>query len=281
MPDKSRPGPDSRPGPYIKFLGTGGARFVVARQLRASGGTYVTDGTVRIMVDPGPGTLVRAAKSRPPLDVTNLDGILLTHLHIDHSNDVNVLIDALTDGGLRRRGYLFAPRECLEGPDAVVLRYVRPFLRDVVALEPETDYQIEGLSFSTSIPHRHGQDHDVETYGLKLCLGGQTVSFVVDTGYFDELCTSYAGSDVLIMNVVRYAPAGGPANAPGIRHLSSDDAERLLACVRPRQGVLTHFGMTMLRAKPWMVAQQMSERLGIPVIAATDGMIVSLGDEAP
>lgn len=262
---------------YIKFLGTGGARFVVARQLRASGGTLVTDGKVRVMVDPGPGTLVRAAKSRPPVDVTTLDAVVLTHVHIDHTCDVNVLVDALTDGGLRRRGHLFAPRECLEGENAVVLRYLRPFLREVVELQPESTYDVDGLAFSTSIPHQHGQDHDVETYGLKFRLRGSVVSFMVDTGYFEELAASYSGSDILVMNVVRYAAAGGLANAPGVRHLSSEDAERLLALIRPRQGVLTHFGMTMLRARPWVVAEQMSARLGLPVTAATDGMVLEIG----
>ena len=129
----------------LKFLGTGGARFVVARQLRASGGTVISAGGVRVVLDPGPGTLVRCAKSRPAIDVTMLDGVVLTHAHIDHSCDVNVLLDAMTDGGLRHRGFLFAPKECLEGENAVVLRYLRPFLEEVVTLEPETDYRLGDL----------------------------------------------------------------------------------------------------------------------------------------
>lgn len=264
----------------LKFLGTGGARFVVAKQLRASGGTVISAGPVRVVLDPGPGTLVRAAKSRPPIHVTTLDGVVLTHLHVDHSCDVNILVDALTDGGLRKRGSLFAPRECLEGENAVVLRYLRPFLRDVVVLEPESHYEVGGLAFSTSVPHRHGVDHDVETYGVKFQMAGQVVSFMVDTMYFPELAESYADSDLLVMNVVRYAAAGGLANSPGVRHLSSEDAELLLSRIRPRQAILTHFGTTMLRAKPWLVAQGMSERLGLPVTAATDGMLVEV-EEGP
>src|SRR5579872_3926013 len=44
----------------ILFLGTGGARFVVARQIRASGGMWMRFGKTQIHVDPGPGALVRA-----------------------------------------------------------------------------------------------------------------------------------------------------------------------------------------------------------------------------
>ena len=256
----------------LKFLGTGGARFVVARQLRASGGTIIRAGDVTLVMDPGPGTLVRCARSRPPVDAASLDGVVLTHAHIDHSCDVNVLVDALTDGGLRHRGLLFAPRECLEGENAVVLRYLRPFLEDVVVLKPETTYRVRDLEFRTSLPHWHGVDREVETYGVKFRMGGRTVSFMVDTAYFDGLAAGYADSDVLVMNVVRHLATSNP----GVRHLSSVDAEALLEQIRPSQAVLTHFGMTMLKAKPWVVAEQMTARLGLPVVAATDGMTLEI-----
>ncbi|HAP31749.1 MAG TPA: hypothetical protein DCQ14_01645 [Firmicutes bacterium] len=42
---------------FIKFLGTAGARFVVSRQLRASGGIWFALGGEQILVDPGPGSL--------------------------------------------------------------------------------------------------------------------------------------------------------------------------------------------------------------------------------
>jgi len=35
---------------------------------------------------------------------------------------------------------------------------------------------------------------------------------------------------------------------------------------------LTHFGMTMWRAKPWEIAQRLSQQTGVRVIAARDGM---------
>jgi hypothetical protein len=40
--------------------------------------------------------------------------------------------------------------------------------------------------------------------------------------------------------------------------------------------VLTHFGMTMLRAKPWELAAQLQQSLGVKVIAARDGMKLDL-----
>ena len=47
----------------IKFLGTAGARFVVTQQLRKSGGIWLSlDGT-NVLIDPGPGSLVRCLTS--------------------------------------------------------------------------------------------------------------------------------------------------------------------------------------------------------------------------
>jgi len=36
--------------------------------------------------------------------------------------------------------------------------------------------------------------------------------------------------------------------------------------------ILTHFGMTMLRAKPWEVAAALEQETAVKVIAARDGM---------
>ena len=83
----------------IKFLGTAGARFVVTRQLRKSGGLWLTFDDTNILIDPGPGSLVRCLSSRPKLNPKDLDGIILTHRHIDHSNDINIMIEAMTNGG--------------------------------------------------------------------------------------------------------------------------------------------------------------------------------------
>ncbi|UCB52854.1 MAG: hypothetical protein JSV10_01825, partial [Candidatus Zixiibacteriota bacterium] len=62
----------------IKFLGTAGARFVVTKQLLSTAGTWITLEGKNVLLDPGPGTLVRCARSRPPLDPTKLDAIILS-----------------------------------------------------------------------------------------------------------------------------------------------------------------------------------------------------------
>ena len=42
---------------------------------------------------------------------------------------------------------------------------------------------------------------------------------------------------------------------------------------------VSHFGMTMLKAKPRELAAAMSDRLGLEVLAARDGMTLALDSE--
>jgi ribonuclease BN (tRNA processing enzyme) len=249
---------------FVKFLGTAGARFVVAKQLRSSAGTFLRIHGKNVLIDPGPGTLVRLAKSRPKIEVTELDAIILTHMHIDHSSDVNVLIDAMTNGGLNRGGTLFTTAECLNGENAVVLKYLRGFLEDIVVLKENSEYRLGDMRFWTSFRH----EHPAETYGIKFDVDGETLSFLVDTGFSPKLARGYAGSDILIINTVMLKPH----NSPRIKHLSVDDVRKLVAEIKPKKVILTHFGMSMLRAKPWEVADELQDELGIDVTAASDGM---------
>ncbi|RLA89050.1 MAG: MBL fold metallo-hydrolase, partial [Deltaproteobacteria bacterium] len=122
-----------------------------------------------IILDPGPGTLVKCAKSKPKIDVTKLDGIILTHAHIDHSADLNILIDAMTNGGLKKQGILFAPNESVNGENAVIFKYLRDFLQKIIILEANKEYNLGELTFSTSIKHQH----PVETYGIIFNLNGR------------------------------------------------------------------------------------------------------------
>ena len=77
---------------FVKFLGTAGARFVMIEQLRASGGIWISYKGTNVLIDPGPGSIVRCSSSKPKLNPAKLDGIILTHKHLDHANDINVMI---------------------------------------------------------------------------------------------------------------------------------------------------------------------------------------------
>ncbi|HUT33971.1 MAG TPA: MBL fold metallo-hydrolase [Planctomycetota bacterium] len=257
-------------GDFIKFLGTAGARFVMITQRRSSAGVLYSLGGFRLLVDPGPGCLVRCHASRPKINPATLDAIFLTHGHLDHAGDVNVMIEAMTDGGHKQRGTLFAPAEALDG-DPIVLRYVRGYLGRVEVLGAGGSWELApGTTLCTPVRHLHSG----ETYGLRIDTAGLRICHVADTFYFPELVAHYAPCDVLIVHMVLYQV--DEERKKRILHLDVADATRLIGEVRPRVAVITHFGMNVLQAKPWELAEKMSEETGVRVVAARDGMTLDL-----
>ena len=242
----------------ITFLGTAGARFVVIRQFLASGGAWLSLGDTQLLLDPGPGCLVQATKRK--LDPSKLDAIILSHRHLDHCGDINVMIEAMTGGGMKKRGVVFAPADALN-PDPVILSYLQEKPEKVEILSEGGHYKVDDIYFETPIKHRH----PVETYGFVFRTPRHTFSWITDTKYFDDLPCYYTG-DLLIINVVRLNP-GAPVD-----HLSLPEAKQIIEEIKPSAAILTHFGMTMWRAKPWELARKLTDETGISVIAARDGM---------
>jgi ribonuclease BN (tRNA processing enzyme) len=256
----------------IKFLGTAGARFVMVKQLRSSAGTWITLEDRSLLLDPGPGTLVRCAKSRPPLDPTELDAIILSHQHIDHANDVNIMIEAMTTGGYSKKGTLYAPKSALED-DPIVLTYVRDYLNGVHVLKEGTSHRLGNVEIFTPVRHVH----PVETYGVVFKTPKYSLSFIVDTRFFPDLVKKYKKSDLLIINVVRHDGKGG--KRLDVDHLNLEDVKKVVAGISPKQAILTHFGYTMVRSKPWELAAEVQEETGVRTIAASDGMEFDLEKE--
>ena len=253
---------------FICFLGTGGARFVVSRQLRSTGGTWCCFNGTHICIDPGPGTLVRCFAGEDQLNPEELDAVILSHRHLDHSADANVMVEAMTRGAFQKRGALFAPADALEGEEPVVFRYLRRAAERVEVLGEGGVYRVKGIDFSTPVGHLHG----VETYGLIFTLPFGRIAFITDTLFFPGLASHYRGADLLILNVVLLKHPGHQK----IKHLDLEDAEKIISEIKPRQAFITHFGTTMLDHDPPSLASSLSSRTGIPVAAAEDGQRVDI-----
>ncbi|UCF50169.1 MAG: MBL fold metallo-hydrolase [Thermoplasmatales archaeon] len=248
----------------VKFLGTAGARFVVTKQLRKSGGIWLTLDDTNILIDPGPGSLNRCLSSKPKLNPLDLNGIILTHRHLDHSNDINILIEAMTNGGFKKKGIVFAPKDALD-EDPVILKYIRTYVEKIEILKENRTYKIGKISFSTPVKHIHG----VETYGLNINGENCSISYITDTKYFDGI-ESYYNGDIFIINSVLIE------SKDYINHLSLNDVEKIISIKKPKLTILTHFGMTIIKAKPWEITEKLSKKLGVKIIAANDGMEIDL-----
>lgn len=248
----------------ITFLGSAGARIMVANQIQPSGGMWLNLNGVELLIDPGPGTIVQSTKRK--LRADKLSAIILSHRHLDHSADTNIMAEAMTQGGFKRRGWVFAPADAL-GVEPVLFSYLKDYLEGVVVLEEGKSYSIDNVSFTTPIRHIH----PVETYGLLFTASEHTIAYIADSRYFDGLCHSY-NAELLIINVVFLEPK------PTIDHLSLPDAEHIIRELKPKAAILTHFGMTIWRAKPWEIAERLSQQTGGRVLAARAGMRFDLSE---
>jgi ribonuclease BN (tRNA processing enzyme) len=105
FPAVARPASPAKAPLEVVVLGSGGPRPFG----RASSSYIVeVDGTPRILVDAGPGAFLRIGELN--LDLTSVDTVLLTHLHIDHSGDLAAFFNAralTADGPITYR--IFGP----------------------------------------------------------------------------------------------------------------------------------------------------------------------------
>jgi ribonuclease BN (tRNA processing enzyme) len=250
----------------ITFLGTAGGRMVVTSQFRKSGGMWLVLNGRNILLDPGPGSLMRSVELG--FKPGRLDCIILSHKHIDHSNDVNIMIEAMSGGSFRPRGVLIAPKDALDGSDPVVLKYVRSYIRNnIKVLTPRFHWSLDGVKIEAASTMTHA---GVEAYGLKFSFSGKTLGYITDTKFFPGLPGAYIGCTYLIINMVRMN------HDARFEHLTPEDVIRVLRVARPKVAILNHFGMQVVKAGPDAIARRIETETGVPTIAAADGMRFNL-----
>ena len=245
----------------ITFLGSGGARVMLSTQILATGGMVISLDDTLFSLDPGPGALLNILKHN--ISPTDLHGIIISHRHLDHSADANVMIEAMTKSGLVNQGQVFAPSDALD-TDPVILKYLRKYLKEIAYLQPLSNYVINDLPFTTSMPHHHGSE---ETYGFLFHGKNTTLGYIPDTAFFPELLDFYK-ADVLIVSMLRLEKSN-------FFHLSVDDVEVIIKSLKPNMTILTHFGIEIYKKGPDKIATYLKEKTGLEVIAAADGLEIN------
>lgn len=246
---------------FIHFFGTTGNKEIFFKKIRSSGGLYIRVDDTNIMIDPGPSTFYKYINQYED----KIDGIILSHIHIDHSNDLNIFVEFMTEGGETKRGTVLLPKQAIE--EKVLFPYLKDFPKDLEMIKPSSKYQIKNVEILSSIEHRHG----VESYGFQIKTKNHRIGFVTDTAYFPELLTSYKDCEILIMNVPYFIQ-----DKPKPKHLDIANVEEFIKEVKLRKVILTHFNCNLLNSNPDRIAEELSKKYEIDVIAAQDDMIFEL-----
>ena len=253
----------------IIFLGTAGTVNVSSKGLRSSAGIIIQHGGVQMHLDPGAGVAHMAKQLGVNLHHTNV--VLVSHNHLNHCNDLNYVIDAMTHGGIEKRGLIMASKSVLQNTEnshPYITRYHQTLVDKIIALEPRHKVGVDLVEVNT-IPIEHTDKYAV---GFKIYFPGFILGYSSDTKYSEELVESLKGCDMLILNV----PFPGK-NGKGL-NLDSDSAEKIISMVKPRLAVLTHFGLEMLKVDPLEEARKIQRKTNVTTIAARDGTVITPSD---
>jgi ribonuclease BN (tRNA processing enzyme) len=179
---------------------------------------------------------------------------------------MNVMIEAMTEGGHKKKGVVVAPYDALED-DPVILRYNRNFVDKIELLKENETYKIKDVVFQAAVEHVHG----CEAYGLNFKVDNKVLlSVITDTQYFEGIEKYYPG-DILVANILLFD------EKKQVMHLSLADARLILQNSNCKVFIMTHFGMTMLKNKPHEIAQKLQNEFKDKlIIAAYDGMTFDL-----
>ena len=253
----------------IVFLGTGGGRFNLVRQLRLTGGFRI-NGPLAVHVDPGPGALF--ASMRFGQDASKLDLIVVTHNHIDHVNDAGLLVEAFSRYG-EKHGFFIGSRSVIEGDengDRGISRYHLGSLEKYWVAEAGKKIEAEMRGEKISLLPTRVKHEDGTGFGFVLEMGGARVGYTSDTEYFEGIGRQYAGCDVLVANSLKPKEDGIPG------HLDTDATIKLVSEAGPKLAIMTHLGTSMLKAGPEREAARVERESGVRTVAASDGMEVGV-----
>jgi phosphoribosyl 1,2-cyclic phosphodiesterase len=239
----------------IRFLGSGGGRYVTAYQFRRTGGFLIEDGGLLVHVDPVPGA-VRALKDFGE-DVRKINGLIVSHAHPDHITDAPIVIEGITEGVRKKKGFLIGPETVIKGLDDYrpIGSYHLGVLEKIYQVKPGDTVDV-GIEVEI-IPAKHTEEKAV---GF-VWRGSRTITYYSDTGYWEEM-EKYA-EDIVIFNleVIKDAP----------RHTHPRVVRRVLEGSYPKVVLLTHFGWSVLRYGPDRLAKEFEKEFGADVIAVNDG----------
>lgn len=246
----------------LKFLGTGGGRYVTGMQKRKTGGIIVKTDETQIHVDPGPGALVNSHEMLENPEET--EAVLVTHAHLDHFNDVNALIEMMVEA-YNNAGTLLGNRTVLEGYadlEKSVSSYHQGLCGTIEKMEEGSSHEFKDVT----IECQEMFHSDPKTVGFTLETDEKKIGFWTDTEYSDELTDFYTGCDTVVIYCSR------PRNASTNSHTSVDEVPKILEASESDTVILTHFGYKILdegleKEKEWL-----EEKVDQKIVLAEDGM---------
>lgn len=244
------------------FLGTGGGRYVTGEQKRKTAGIVIKSDETQIHVDPGPGALVYSHKElKDPLDT---EAVIISHGHLDHSNDAEAIIEMIAESG-GHAGGVFGSESVLEGYGDIEKRisnYHQKLMSRKVQIAENTVEEFKDVEIrSQKMFHS-----DPTTVGFTVENSEKKIGFWTDSEPSEELYSFYEGCDTLVVFCTR------PRNARQSNHTSLSDVPDIVESTEVENVIITHFGYKFLESDLEEQKEWLKDEVDCKVIFAEDGM---------
>jgi len=251
--------------PKLIFLGTGGDKIVVGKQLRSAGGIILQVEDNQFHIDPGPGALPRAKDYG--VNLRNNVAVLASHNHMNHAHDVNAVISAMTLGGMDPKGVLLASASVIEPRQEMapfLVPYCMKMIERAIPVEPGQRIGINEVEIRATRTHHT----DESCIGFRIMTPKFSLGYTSDTGYIQTLIEDFKGVEILILNSVY-------DEAQDKNQLCVDDVKKLLNEIKPKLAIITHFGIKMEEADILNIARTIQRETKVQTISAKDGMAIN------
>jgi len=241
---------------------------------RASASVWIEAADTRLLVDVGWGSLQRMESLG--LGWQELERVLLTHFHGDHTGNLPALMAVLDHGPSPRR----TPVEILGGPGLRDrLRHMAGAFGEFMT-EPAFPLTVTELSAGDALEigdlrlECDRAVHRPESLAYRFSDGeGRVAGVTGDTGPSDELARFMRGTDLLVTECAFPDPPGAD------NHLSPRGLAEMLRVAEPTLTLLTH---TYPEYSAGAMAIAVEETgYGGEVTAASDGTTVEWTDQGP
>lgn len=240
-------------GSWLQVLGSGGPEL---DDQRASTGYLIwQDGSARILIDLGSDSLLRFEQSQA--SINDLDYVLLSHLHVDHSNELPALVKAWYFSGRKQDLNIYGPTANLLMPSMAefvaklfgnngAYRYLSSYLdgtddyrliahnikatgREQLTVVKNRDYQL------SAVPVHHGP---IPALAWRVDINKKSVVFSGDMNNDNNTLTELASNTDLL--VAHHAIPEGATGAARDLHMPPSVIGKIAADAKVKNLVLSH-----------------------------------------
>lgn len=235
----------------------------------ALSGYLVEEAGYSMWVDCGSGTMANLQKY---IGIADVDAMLITHEHADHCVDVYPLFYARY---YNRMGPDHMPLYIPKGLDARMMNLLSEESIEGFHIGFDVTEIVGGETFDAG-PFRvtaHAMEHlGLPALGYRIAMDGVALAYTGDTGPSPNVAELARGADVLLAEATYQ-----DADTLTPFHLSARQAAEAATEAGVGELVLTHL---IPSRDPAVSLDESAQAFGGPVVAAVEGMVLSIGGEA-